>query len=603
MRKMLGALLSLTLLFGGLAAGEQVALAATAKAGAKCTKLNAKIVIPSGATLQCKKKGSKRVWVQIKAAPKPTASPTPTATATPTATPTPTSSPSPTGEVPPNTIPLYSGGPGASGTSTESPSIPLPSGSPTGAGYNVRLWIYDPESPTRPLGSNGIFVKSSTFDWRWESLSVGGYLLANWDPGVYSLDTVEPNNNPKYQRRGYTLTVAENGTVSVEGLSSNVAGFFTLTITIKQVTSTTFTPTTACQLRYQVEGDTSLSSAFPRATGRLPNSGVVRALIVPVDFPDVPGVGEPASVFFSMADGTDKFFAKQSGGRVDFDFKIVKDWQRQSFVSTKYNLGKWSGGDSSGYYRAVMRSADPVVDYSQFDVVYFLSPTTIPWSSISYGPAFPMLVQTGDGQISSGTFSGADAYQASGVKGAQWKWMSHETGHLFGLHDLYTDGVPATFGFWELMSNNWSNQFIEFTSWNRYISGWLTDSQVNCLTTDKLTVDGTSVLLDPLARDNDKLKAVAVPLSKTKILVVESRRAEGMDNSSAQQSAGTLVYTVDVTVRSIKGGWHVIAPARSVDGQNFTDAALRVGESVEVDGVKIKVVSQTADGDTVLVSR
>lgn len=595
MRKLIGGLLGLALVLGAVPVGEQVALAASAKVGAKCTKLNAKVVAVTGATLQCKKKSGKLVWVQIKAAP------TPTPTSTPSLTPTPT--PSPTVDPALTSLSIYQGGAGASGTSTESPSVPLPPGAPTGTGYNIKLWTYDPELSTRRLGSNGIFVRTANSDWRWASLSYDGYLLENWEPGTYSIDTVEPNGDPKYQRRGYTLVVAADGAVTVEGLNPNVAGFFTLTVSIKTVTSDTFTPTTACQLRYAVPGDSTLSSGFPRAAGRLPGIGVVRALIVPVDFAETPGVGEPAKVFFGMADGTAKFFAKQSGGRVKFDFKIVKDWQRQAFSPSKYNLGTWGAGDTSGYYRALVRASDPVVDYSQYDVVYFLSPTTIPWGSIAYGPAFPMSVQTGDGLISSGTFSGADAYQNTGVQGAQWKWMSHETGHLFGLHDLYTNGVPATFGAWDLMSLNWSNEFIEFTSWNRYISGWLTDSQINCITPNQLTTGGASVLIDPLERDNDKVKAVAVPVSDTKILVVESRRAEGMDRSSARQAAGTLVYTVDLTVRSIQGGWHVATLPRMTDKDQFIDAALRVGESVQVDGITVKVVSQTTDGDTVLVSR
>ena len=76
--------------------------AATAKAGAKCTKAGI-TATAAGKKFTCVKSGTKLVWnkgVTVKAAPKvdvkpvePTPTPTPTPTATPTATPTPTPTP------------------------------------------------------------------------------------------------------------------------------------------------------------------------------------------------------------------------------------------------------------------------------------------------------------------------------------------------------------------------------------------------------------------------------------------------------------------------------------------------------------------------------
>lgn len=74
---------------------------ATAKAGAKCTKLKSTQVV-KGKKFTCIKSGSKLVWnkgvkVPVKPTPKPTSTPTvkPTPTPTPTSTPTPTPTPTP----------------------------------------------------------------------------------------------------------------------------------------------------------------------------------------------------------------------------------------------------------------------------------------------------------------------------------------------------------------------------------------------------------------------------------------------------------------------------------------------------------------------------
>jgi hypothetical protein len=57
-----------------------------------------------------------------------------------------------------------------------------------------------------------------------------------------------------------------------------------------------------------------------------------------------------------------------------------------------------------------------------------------------------------------------------------------------------------------------------------------------------------------------------------------------------------------MTIQSIKGGWKVQRRAGSTDPQ-FTDAALRVGDVITVDGVRIEVISRDQNGDTVKISK
>ena len=595
-----------------IAAFGASASVAAGKAGAKCSAVNATTNSAGAATLTCKKVGGKLIWV----ATKPTAAPGKTPATSPTPTPSPNStSATGTGQ---NTEPdqldqpgvtelaLYTGGSGPSGANADKKSVDLPSNAPSvQAGTNVKLWVYDPENSKVSAGSNGIFVSEGTSgSWHFEPITTGGFYLGTWKTGDYSVDTVEPNGNAtKYGRHRYSIHVDALGNTTVDGLLPNSSGFYTLTLDLNGAPRKPFVPATPCQLAYQAGGDTALSSGFPRGVNRLPNSGTIRALIVPVDFSDVPGAGKPSQVFFDMAKGTHDFYLKESAGKVHFDFKVLENWQRQAFSSTSYNLGSYNGGDSGGYYRALIRATDPIVDYSQFDVVYFLSPPTIPWKSIAYGPAFPTTIVTGDGPLYSGTISGADAYSNTTVKGDGWKWMSHETGHLFGLHDLYTIGTDNPFGAWDLMSLNWSNNFIELTAWNRYISGWLADSQIACVPPGSISASGTQLKLDPLETDSAGTKALAIPLSDSQILVVESRKGVGLDVADRSHRAGTLVYTVDMKVQSIKGGWHVIAPSRTQDRNQYTDAALQAGESVSVSGITVKVLSQDASGDVVTVTR
>ena len=470
------------------------------------------------------------------------------------------------------------------------------------AGTNVKLWIYNPSDKSTKAGSPGVWIQLSGGDWKFYSANSDGSFYANLISGSYLFDVVEPNTT-QYLRKRYSAVISAAGTLSIPGMTSNAAGFFTVKVDLVQSTTVSkFVPTTQCQILDQTNNP-QMQVGFPKASGRLPSFGIIKALIIPVDFTDVAGKRPPAEEFTPMTDGMNDFYYKMSGNKAKFDYQVLKEWVRMPVSSTFHKLGTWGQGDSYSYWKLALETADPFVDYSQFDVVYVLSPRETPWASIAYGPAGPLNsagIATNDGPVTNITLSGADAWQNL-AQGTPWKWISHETGHLFGLHDLYVSPGEAVYGTWDLMSNNWSLGAIELNSWNRYLLGWLADSQINCLSVSDLNSNGITQLIDPIERVNDLTKAVVVKLSSSKILVIESRRNEGFDVLTSSQE-GSLVYTVDMTIPSIKGGWKVQRRPGSTDSQ-FTDAALRVGDVITVDGVRIEVVSRGQNGDTVKISK
>jgi M6 family metalloprotease-like protein len=497
---------------------------------------------------------------------------------------------------------VYTGGPGGSPSNLET-SFELPvSVQAAPAGTNVKLWIYNPSDKKVKAGSGGAFIQVTGGEWKFYPANGDGSFYANLAPGNYLVDVIEPNPT-QFLRKRYAATVSSSGNFLISGMSANNNGYFTVTVDLpRSASDNQFIPRTQCQLLDQTN-NLEMQVGFPKAPGRLPSFGIIKALIIPVDFADVAGKRPPAEEFTPMTDGMNDFYYKMSGNKVKFDYKILKDWVRMPVSSTFHKLGSWNQGDPYSYWKLALETADPLVDYSQFDVVYILSPREIPWSSIAYGPAGPLNsagIATNDGPVTNITLSGADAWQNI-ARGTPWKWIAHETGHLFGLHDLYVSPGDAVYGTWDLMSNNWSVGAIELNSWNRYLMGWLTDSQINCLNAADLNSTGVTQLIDPIARVNDLTKAVVVRLSSSKILVIESRRNEGLDVLTPSQE-GSLVYTVDMTIPSIKGGWKVQRRSGSTDPQ-FVDAALRVGDVITVEGLRIEVVARGQDGDTVRISK
>lgn len=567
--------------------------AATPVPGKPCSKLG-QVQFQKSKNYTCIKSGKKLVWNKGVAVQKPT--PTPTATLS--------------GQVSPPVkgIRIYTAAP----TSVEQ-SFDLPvSVESAPAGTNIKLWIYNPSEKKSRLGSVG--------DWIGVNIGYpnGDYVLKPANPdgsfytklisGTYLFDIVVPNPNPEqFVQKRYKVTVSNSGDPSITRMRSNSAGFFTVTVDLpKSESLNKFVATTQCQLLDQTD-DAKIRVGFPKPPARLPSFGTLNALIIPVDFQDVPGRRAPAEEFTLMTDATNVFYYATSGNRVKFDFQVIKNWVRMPVSSTFHKLGTPGYGDIFSYWELALATADPLVDFSQFDVVYVLSPRETPSSSIAWGPAgaldsssgYPG-ISTDDGLVTNITSSGADAWQ-NVAQGTPWVWMAHETGHLFGLHDLYVNPGAQTFGAWDLMASNSSKFAIEINSWNRYVQGWFTDSQIKCLNAVDINTTGVTQLINPLSRINQLTKAVVVRLSDTKVLVIESRRNEGFDVLTPAQE-GSLVYTVDMTIPSMKGGWKVQRRAGSTD-PFFLDAALRPGGVITVEGLRIEVISRDQNGDTVKVSR
>lgn len=63
-----------------------------------------------------------------------------------------------------------------------------------------------------------------------------------------------------------------------------------------------------------------------------------------------------------------------------------------------------------------------------------------------------------------------------------------------------------------------------------------------------------------------------------------------------------MVYTVDMTIPTIQGGWKVQRRPGSTDPE-FVDAALRLGDVITVQGLKIEIVGHDQSGDTVKITK
>jgi len=620
-------LLSVTSVESSIGATKPVSGKACAKAGTTSTL--------SGSTFHCVKSGKKLIWMKAspvikKSVVTPTPTPSPTASAVPIE-----SNSSTSGSLIPaiNSVQKLAPVPYATTVTAESDlphskQIPVPTSvSQAPSGTNVKLWIADPRELTKPLAGSGIFYwGGGQASAQFAPMSPDGTLFLTLATGKYSFDTVEGSGLASIMtRHRYALTVNSDGTSSIDGLTADSRGFFGITTDLPTVNSVaadkemarltalatepanTFTPTSACQLADAITPNrsfsTDLSAGFPKVRVRLPAYGHIKALIVPIDFTDIQGRDNTVTYFTPVANGVRDFYYSQSYGRVAFDFSIVPNWVHAPFSSTKFGTGGSVGaGDPDGYLKAVIALTDPAIDYSKYDAVYFLVPKEMPMANMGWGPAITSPHPTSTGVIINGATGGADMYfnEDHGIVGGRWKWMAHETGHAFGLYDEDNNHQSASLGNWDIMAMSWSNEAIELGAWDRYLQGWLTTDQIGCTSRDSLTTTGKSFTINPLVRQDNTSKAIMIPLSATKILVMESRHNEGLDSLTPSQE-GLIVYTVDMSLGQLKGGYIIQPRTGSSDKGAYRDAALHAGDSITVDGIKITVTASTTNGESVLV--
>lgn len=334
------------------------------------------------------------------------------------------------------------------------------------------------------------------------------------------------------------------------------------------------------------EGHDTDRRQFSRSTG------VIRAVMLFVDFPDAPASGSTQEYEDALTPAAG-WLRTASNGRARLAITPVRTWYRMPSDSTAYGFERGiSYEQHQKYVRDAVAAADPGVDFSSYDIVYIVPPKNAAAVTFSptylYDPAAPGVIADGRPVRWSVTL-GQD----------MWRWgykvVDHETGHIFGLPDLYaftgTD-YHRFVGGWDVMGLI-SGPAPRYFGWHQWKLGWLGDDQVACAVSGRYRLDGPTRL-------------VVVKTGETSAYAVEARTRTGLDARAC--SSGVLIYRVDSSVATGEGpirvmdarpdqppaaGCHQLDDAAYAPGQVFTDEAAGVriavtGEaSVEVERLPI----------------
>ncbi|MFD3529925.1 M6 family metalloprotease domain-containing protein [Streptomyces sp. NPDC058664] len=350
-----------------------------------------------------------------------------------------------------------------------------------------------------------------------------------------------------------------------------------------------------------------MSEGLPTAPGYVRSTGQVKALNLMIDFPDATGDGTAMGRFREFFPQTAEWFRTSSYGRLRYHAEApVPDWLRMPRAFSAYGIERGSPYEPG--YRSlvedIVKTADPMVDFSAYDLVNVLVTPN----------AGPSALDT----VLSVTFSGNDdAPYADGVPLANtsfvysrqddgsgsfaetgYRVLPHENGHVFGLPDLYTSDGGGTVGHWDIMSEDWGAN-NDLLGWHKWKLGWLDNDQINCAS----AVGTGDWTLTPLA-DPGGPKLTFVPLSDTSGYAVEVRTRGGNDEAVCEE--GVLVYRVESDVDTGHGPVTVSDSERASGGctrranvhAELSDAPYRPGETFtdRANGIRISVLDEDANG-------
>jgi M6 family metalloprotease-like protein len=332
-----------------------------------------------------------------------------------------------------------------------------------------------------------------------------------------------------------------------------------------------------------------LGLGFPRVVNRQKTIGDVRVAVVFVDFSDAVATRAPQNVFAIISPTAENYYKAVSYGRMNLILDPTFVWRRMSKPTTQYGWSSLTFAAHRAYIQEAMDLA-PTANWAQADA--FLIVSNPDAGALNNGPAFvagPSFGVTAGGKtFLNGSTSGRDLTAWSGY------WLNHEMGHTMGLPDLYAfSGSAHRFvGGFSLMGLI-SGHSREYFGWERWLLGWIDDSQVACAETGT-----TDVVLSPVERVGGT-KIIVAPTGPTTAVVAESRRNEGYDTNGAM-TPGILVYFIDTSIGSGTGVLKVL-PIDDTDANKGT-APIRPG-SITFNGVTVTFVSADASGDRVRIVR
>jgi hypothetical protein len=358
-----------------------------------------------------------------------------------------------------------------------------------------------------------------------------------------------------------------------------------------------------CKIR-AAAGVGSFNEGFERDLRAAPPTGILTVQVVFVEFPDL-ALGAPENASLEQVhDGITaavEHLETLSGSRLEVSVLEHEDPVMMPKPIADYPAGElsaWSNATWMTFVVDAVMAAPASIDFAASDVVWVFFPWAAPLPTRAAADNTIYVPEGGPPADRAVTLPMA----AGGATGGL---LAHETGHTFGLPDLYDtakpEGTAKFVGNWDLMGMS-DALGGELFGWHLWRLGWIDDTQVSCLAPGG--GGGRNLTLSALTRHGPSVIAV-IPTAEHRALVIESRRADRYDEHIPK--IGVVVYVLSTDVPTGSGPVNVV----TTDGTespvylaDFQLAPLQTGDQYTdtSSGTRITVVASDAGSDTVRIA-
>jgi hypothetical protein len=248
--------------------------------------------------------------------------------------------------------------------------------------------------------------------------------------------------------------------------------------------------------------------------------------------------------------------------------------------------------DGQQFHKDLIAAADPFINFSGNDLIIVVVPPQVDQNLLGTNP-WGTQVTTQEGSfwrfLTITPFDFTRKGANSSFLGPQL--LLHEMHHAYFDFGDHGDGM----GGWGLMS---LPSVTDLLGWDKYLAGYYSDQQIRCLPSAK-----SISLLTPNVAKSQSEKLAVIPISSSKIIVIESVRVGGFNYKLPKSSEGVLVYEINIDETDYHKGVYLISTPRGLSTDNKLGAPLRLNETVVASGYKISVIQTGNFGDIVEVQK
>ncbi len=372
--------------------------------------------------------------------------------------------------------------------------------------------------------------------------------------------------------------------------------------------SVTGDPVELCRMKEVSNSRGMTWAGFPDQGSMTAKSGVVKWALIPIDFPDLPGEKDFRVRVDDQMKLLSEWYETVSGGKFKVEWVVLDRWATLAGPSTDYTIDRSDNVDRAPngekLFTHAMNAADPLFDFTGVQTVNFLLPKGQTFlTETSQGFPWDRVVKnyrTSEGSIASYAIPG-QFFDLPGK--TYWSYWAHEFGHAIGLpHIGSSRGELPPFNPWDLMGGQ-DGPSRELSGWLRMLAGWLDDDQVFCK--DAGNLKSVEMTLVPLSEDKKGVKVAMLPVSATKLVIVESRRETKFSCRTTPSRDGVLVYVYDATLGHGENFLIPSSPGNRSDQRDSCsslntrstppnpDFLLRKGDKVVVEGLTVEVLAHS----------